>query len=294
VNERHQSPDPLPLPSQGSPPAAKAPAAAPFSPDDPATRSRDPSGWLSAPSPLEAAGARRGQKIRHDEPPVLVIGPSRPEEKSVRPLGSADPAHRHLEAMVQDLLKKVRLAEDQLREKEAAITRLQEQTVNMARKLHAAGDLAGSSAQAATSDPVSLEALDFFSPVAGPRAAGPERPKMASPEKLARAARAAKSVRRYSQPAAPAPPRPGAHPQAVGGLCPACGHKLQKAKCVNVRTLVCLACRSVHLDARAVRQLGRTQSWFRFVERFLSSPVRSAGAAARLAKAPPGSKSPAH
>jgi len=225
-------------------------------------------------SPGLKPGSQR--QARH-EPPVLVIESSGPSKPRAGTKKADDETTRHLEAMVKDLLEKLRETESHLRDKDETIQRLREQTVEFARRAHAPG------VEGLEADPaVQLQKLDLFGPASSPVAEGsscgtghePAAP--VDPGKLARAAREAKSVRAHTQslpavPAAPAPARPGAE-----RACPSCGMKLRKAKCANVLAYVCLSCSGVFLEARSVRQLARTQSWFRFVARFLNAPAKAA------------------
>jgi Zn-finger nucleic acid-binding protein len=261
----------------GSTPPTPVPA--PAQPDDLSEIHARP--IHAAPLPKESGSAREAPPARKpsrrppNEPPVLVIESS--IESATRPSPKSETASKQLEAMVQDLLRKVRVAEDQIRERDSAISRLQEQTAAMARKLESAGDGGDGGRQ---SDPLALDALDFFSP-GRPTAAGggasQALPK-GSLEKLPRAVRASRAARARGQTVPGGQPR-GATPAAAPGggwSCPTCEKKLRKAKCANVRTLICLGCQGVFVDGPAVRQLARTQSWFRSVERFLSAAQKAA------------------
>jgi hypothetical protein len=208
--------------------------------------------------------------------------------------------------MVHDLLNKVREAEERLQEKEEAISLLQDQTVTMARKLLLSREgtsKSPSEKSEPSSDSVGLEALDFFTrafhpdPSAGgagsgapsSRAAGAGKVSEKVSEKAPRPAREPKAGRARS-------PAAGVHvgPEiASGRACPACGKHLRKARCLNVQILVCLACRGLFLDSRAVRQLAPLLPWMHYVEQFLGSAPREAPASPKSAKGAPAQKTAA-
>jgi Zn-finger nucleic acid-binding protein len=224
---------PVQRPTAPAPVPAAVPAAAP----------------VAAPA-VEAAGEPRREPAsrRRNEAPVLVIeaesGPS-----------------RGLEATVEELQKRLRATESQLRLRDEALIRMKVQ---------------GTPVPAAPRAPAPPPAVEppsgespFFGAIISSRRQEPDKVQavpveMAEPRVRAR----------------PPAALPGGRAQGLSGPggCPFCSSKLQKAKCLNVRTLVCLSCRGVYLDMKAVHQLAKTQTWFRFVERFLNSPRNAAGA----------------
>ena len=176
--------------------------------------------------------------------------------------------------MVNDLMRKLRETEERLKEKDAAISRLQEQTVTMARQINLPAD--GGDDGVAND----LGSLDLYGKVA-PESNVPtvmaevrDKSEAVSLEKLARAAREAKKARVKAPPSvAPAahsaPSRTTTPAVEAGRLCPDCGQKLRKAKCESVLALVCLRCMGVFVDAKAVQHLARSQSWFALLDKYL-------------------------
>jgi TFIIB-like protein len=244
---------------------------------------------------------RKSVRKRRIEPPVLVIEPETGPAPPRRPAGDAS-VTRNLEGMVHDLLNKVREAEERLQEKEEAISLLQDQTVTMARKLLLSRE--GTSKSQAekpgpSSEKVGLEALDFFTRAfhpdpsfAGGAGSGGTASRATSAEKASekvsdKAAEKAARPTREPKAGRVRTPAAGAHVGpaiASGRACPACGKHLRKARCLNVQILVCLACRGLFLDPRAVRQLARLLPWMHYVEQFLGSASREAPAPPKPAK----------
>jgi Zn-finger nucleic acid-binding protein len=173
--------------------------------------------------------------------------------------------------MVQELLEKLHAASKQLKERDHAISRLRQETVVLTRELDAPERNGG--------DQPSLASLSFFgSPVPSrsgrrPSGGGPAKP--LGPEKLPSPLGPPKGTIARTREMRAARPRSqtAASTAFRAGRCPACGHELRKAKCVNVITQLCLRCRGIFIDQRSIRHLARSQNWFRSVERFLSGPA---------------------
>ncbi len=237
---------------------------------DPFDLSSDSDGLEQTASPTgsisgeveEPATPKDSSRRRRHELPVLVI---EPDSKSTagpagrRPQG-AGMVSENLEAMVRDLMIKVRRAEAQLREKEEAISNLQEQTVTLARKLYHQGKEPGKAFEDKGPSPVdsnsiSLEALDFFN-------------KADSPLK-SKSGRTSRRARVRQDPS-------GFQKAKSSSSCPNCGQDLQKARCLDVQTSICFSCAGIFLDSRAVRQLARFLPWMRYVQKFLHSASQKA------------------
>jgi len=213
----------------------------------------------SAPPPGPRPGRRR------DEPPVLVIEPdSRPMEG----VGRGGPVSDNLEAMVQDLLNKVRSAEDQLRKKEQAISHLQNKTMILAQKLldqeensHQQGEIQVGPVMG--SDPVSQEAMDFFARALDQASSRPAQGAAGGGSQAARDRKGRDEEAR----------RP--LPSQGSQRCPHCGHALRPARCLEVQTTICFSCCGIFLDYNAVRQLARLMPWMRHVQKFLNASRES-------------------
>ncbi len=213
---------------------------------------------------------------RKDERPVLVIETgTRP---AVRRRGNAQ-----LQAMVEDLMWRVEEAEEQLRLKDRAIDDLRSQAASMQKKISdekAVAQPAPAEAGAGEDLREELEHLDLF-PALQPGAHRPAHP-AAQRKGAPRGARGPRDAKAHaSRPAAPAE-RAGA---SAAGSCPAGGRRMRKARCLGILAHVCLSCRAVFLDARAVHQVARELPWMQHVERVLASAA--APPAARQPSAPP-------
>ncbi len=246
--------------------------------------SRDSGSASGSPTPTGSSRHHSTRRPRY-EPPVLVITPKAEAEAPASRDGGTkrrrtpDTVTRNLSAMVEDLLKKVREGEEKLKEKEAAVVSLQEQTVAMAQRLLESGRGAaaeGCESDEAAQDRLSITALDFFGLSAphrdnsgdttGPIPVPPHHPA---------------PVQRPSRSASVGAGSNASHGHKAGRssagvhVCPACAQKLRKAKCGKALALVCLNCHGLFLEIRALQELKDPAIWRRFVDQFLGTAVRA-------------------
>jgi len=206
-----------------------------------------------APPPPPPPGKRPARQ-RPSEPPAprpAFAGGS----KAIKRRGGKEPTS-NLE-MVEELLRKVREAEEKLRAKESTVARLEEEARSVARKLKVLEAPFQSDERDASVHLESLLSEVFPSEPTGVA-------KGADWEGFQKSGRDSR--------AEPTGPEAAAGGQAQ--VCPVCLRKLEKAKCLEIMAAVCLHCRSIFLDYSSVRQLARTHHWFKSVEGFLNSAPR--------------------